>query len=264
MKSSDSCELNFETNLTTQLEEAAAGALGRVNLELAAQNSLATRLINTQFRLEGEIAGPIGARRAMGYDCVSPNLLSIVHRNLIQCCVALRLNNQGFYGAAGCLLRSVYEGLIVSKYCSISEDNSLFNHWYHGGDVFLSSQVFKKLAKPDVAELKRFWRGLCEWTHAGPGWGQALIGYENVKHRVALLYTPLFMVLDCNFHLLNRQLANSSVVYLIDRYKDGEQFRTTREAARRCIREVRSNLQHNSLRLVKDFAATWQIKIAAS
>jgi hypothetical protein len=72
MKSSDNCELNFETNLTTQLEEAAAGALGRVNLELAAQKSLATRLINTQFRLDGEIAGPIGARRAMGYDCVSP------------------------------------------------------------------------------------------------------------------------------------------------------------------------------------------------
>jgi hypothetical protein len=123
---------------------------------------------------------------------------------------------------------------------------------------------YSKLAKPEVAELKRFWRGLCEWTHAGPGWGQALIGYENVKHRVALSYTPLFMVLDCNFHLLNRQLANSSVVYLIDRYKDGEQFRTTREAAKGCIREVRSNLQRNSLRLVKDFAATWQIKIAAS
>ena len=264
MKSSDNRELNFETSLTAQLEETAADALARLNLELAAKNGLVTRLIDTQFRFEGEIAGPIAARHAMGYDCVSPNLLSIVHRNLIQCCVALRLNNQGFYGAAGCLLRSVYEGLIVSKYCSINDDNSLFNHWYHGGDVFLSSQVFKKLAKPDVTELKRFWRGLCEWTHAGPGWGQALVGYENVRHKVALLCTPLFMVLDCNFHLLNRQLAKSSVVYLVDRYKDGEQFRTTREAATRCIREVRSDLQRNGLRLVRDFAATWQIKIAGS
>src|SRR5437667_627932 len=128
MKSSDNRELNFETSLTAQLEETAADALARLNLELAAKNGLVTRLIDTQFRFEGEIAGPIAARHAMGYDCVSPNLLSIVHRNLIQCCVALRLNNQGFYGAAGCLLRSVYEGLIVSKYCSINDDNSLFNH----------------------------------------------------------------------------------------------------------------------------------------
>jgi hypothetical protein len=150
MKSPDNCELNFQTDLTTQLERAAADALDRLNPELAVENGLAVRLINTQFRLEGEIAGPIEARRAMGYDYVSPNLLSIVHRNLIQCCVTLQLNSRGFYGAAGCLLRSVYEGLIVSKYCATSEDNSLFNHWYHGGDVFLSSQVFKKLAKPTL------------------------------------------------------------------------------------------------------------------
>jgi hypothetical protein len=260
MKNSDHCELNFQANLTTQLEKAAADAFERLNVELAEQNGLAARLINTQFRLEGELAGPIGARRAMGYDYVCPNLLSIIHRNLIQCCVALQLNNQGFYGAAGCLLRSLYEGLVVAKYCAISEDNSLFNHWYNGGDVFLSSQVFKKLAKPDVAELKRFWRGLCEWTHAGPGWGQALIGYEHVRHRVALFYTPLFMILDCNFHLLNRQLANSSVVYLVDRYKDGKQFRKIRESAKQCVREVRTNLHGNSLRLVKDFATSWQIK----
>jgi len=252
--------LNWNTDLTEQLDTIAADTVLKGQVELSAQTNLTTRLINTQFRLEGELAGAIAVRQQLGYDRVSPNLLSISHHNSIEFYIALRMNNQGFYGAAGSLLRSVFERLILAKLCAVSSDLTLFKHWHNGGDVYLSSQVFKRLAKPDVEEFKRFWRGLCEWSHAGPGWGQALVGYHNIRQQIAVRYTPLLMLLDCNFHLLNRHLATPPVIRLIDQYKDGYRFRSVREAAKACIKEVRSGLRENSSRLVRNFAATWEIR----
>lgn len=67
------------------------------------------------------------------------------------------------------------------------------------------------------------------------------------------------MLICCNFHLLNRHFVTPSMVYLGKRYLGDEEFVERRDKAKSSTKELEKFLSSPAKKLVREYAASWQI-----
>jgi hypothetical protein len=83
---------------------------------------------------------------------------TIFSKNLVAFYSSIELTKKGLYGPARVLMRYIFEGVTIAKFCSISMDRNLIQKWNDGIHVSLTNDVLNKIKSPDNQELKSFWK----------------------------------------------------------------------------------------------------------
>lgn len=139
---------------------------------------------------------------------------TILYKNLLTLFSALELCKKGLYGSANMLLRNVYEGLIIVKYTTLSEDRNLIDNWLNGKTIKFKESIFDKLKSPKSKAANKFWVTLCSLTHMTINAQQITIDKYYVNGTIAIIKMLLIM----NFDLFVHNVLDHSQDYYLKRY----------------------------------------------
>jgi len=186
------------------------------------------------------------------------------HKSLLLLFSAYELTMNGLYGTARTLLRSIYEWLLIAKYCSSGGSPSVLRLWHGGDDIRVSPMILKKISSPNPEPLKQFWRELCRFAHATTFSGQ--VDVEKEKDLAAQCSTNLALLqilVRCNYHLLNSHVIPGSVAYKVTRYapfrNDGRpDLRAVRREGLRMTKAAVS-LSGDGRTLLSAYRKQWQV-----
>jgi hypothetical protein len=150
---------------------------------------------------------------------VNKILLAAILKNFVSFCTILDLMERGLHGSARMILRNVYEGLIISKFCALCADRKVFGQWDNGMNVQLTNDVLNKIKSPDTDAFIRLWKLLCKSVHASIYSQQASLEAETNLDGIQLVFHITRALLECNHHLLTQYFVSFSIESFSD---DGE------------------------------------------
>jgi hypothetical protein len=101
-----------------------------------------------------------------GQKELTPLLFLLFHRNFYSFYSALRLTSIGLYGPAMPIIRTIFESLMVAKFCNISDDFKLIKKWDSGETIYFANSILKKIINPNSQPFFDFWGFSCEHSHA--------------------------------------------------------------------------------------------------
>lgn len=221
------------------------------------------RSINQAFEIELELFDLISwtLRRGIGAtNETTPIVLSGFFKGLLSIYGAFSLTLNGHYGSARIILRHAFEYLLIGKYCIVSNNSRLITKWKNGEDIPLSREVFNKISKPSMVRMKKLWKELCHYTHATIFSQQAFIASEKEVAHLNMNFALIRAFLDMNYHLFNRHLVNSSMVFYFSSYSDDEEkarYKQLKKTARKLFSASRKIMSEETKGIVKDYIETW-------
>lgn len=187
-------------------------------------------------------------------------LFSAVHKNLIALYASLQFTRQGFYGPARAVLRHVFESLLIAKFCSISQDSSIYKKWKEGDVIYLKNGVLKKIRSPDTEAFSEFWGLMSEYSHATIYAQQVSMNVQSDPDQVPLNFVYMCTLLDCLYHLMNRHLITSSMVYYTNRYRKNDGLISDeKERMKEVLKLSRSTLLKRPKEIIKNYCAEWRL-----
>jgi hypothetical protein len=150
---------------------------------------------------------------------VNKILLAVILKNFVSFCTVLDLMERGLHGSARMILRNVYEGLIISKFCALSPDRKVFEQWDNGVNVQLTNDVLNKIKSPEIDPFRKLWKVLCSSAHVTIYSQQASLEAENNLDGIQLAFHITRTLLECNHHLLTQYFVSFPIESFAD---DGE------------------------------------------
>jgi hypothetical protein len=182
---------------------------------------LISKIIEKSFSLAGHYVWAINIPHIAQLSPVSKILLSAIHKNFISFCAVLDLTRQGLYGPARVILRHIYEGLVIAKFCSLSSNRKVFEQWENGDYVRFTNDVLNRIAIPDPDPFRKLWEVLCAFTHATVYSQQATLDAKKNRVEIVLTFQITRALLECNYHLLIQHFTTPSIRYFEKRYGAG-------------------------------------------
>ena len=191
-------------------------------------------------------------------------LFTACYKNIHAFYASIDMNLQGLFGSSRIIMRYIFEYLMIAKYCSISKDINLIKNWENGLQISMSSNIFKKINKPETIELEVFWGTLCKYTHATIYSQQIGVELERNQDEILPNFVILAMLLEMNYHLVNSHLINNSMKYYFNDYSDDK----TKEKLKELKQEMRDLLKTSKATMMKDqgkkiirkYVLKWEVK----
>jgi hypothetical protein len=204
-----------------------------------------------------------------GHKELMPLLFSLFHRNFFTFYSALMLTLSGFYEAARPLLRSIFESLMISKFCHISEDDRVMKKWDSGDTIYFANSILKNITHPDTKPFYDYRSFICEHSHATKASIQVSLELE-AQDGLRLVISNLALVsalLECNYHLLNTHLITPELAYMDKLYSTRATSRirdyetpALRKRAHIQFKKNRAFLGLESIKLISAYKQKWIIK----
>ena len=141
-------------------------------------------LFNVEHRVAGHTLGCLRLPDFAGSLPAQSAILSTFHKNQFLLFAAVELSRSGLYGSANNLLRSIYEGLLIAKFCSFQSSTDVFDKWSNGKYVQVTNDIFNKIKKPEPIELRDILRGLNQVSHATVYSQQIAYEYDDMANEV--------------------------------------------------------------------------------
>ena len=232
----------------------------RIKADFGADIARAQKFINLQYRLASEYAWLFDSPAGAQISGVNTVLFGSFHKGLIALTTSIDLTSRGLIGPARPLLRWVFEGCLIAKFCSSHPSSDVFDRWVDGHDVSLTFAVIKKLNKPNPEELSKLWKLLCQYTHSSVYAMQVDMSEKLTDEEVIFNIVITDLLLAWLYHLLNRHIITSSMEYYQRRYRDHDVVRNLRAHAKEIIEESREQFKSPTSQLLKDFCSSWTIK----
>jgi len=189
-------------------------------------------------------------------------MVSAFYKNLFAFYAAVELTQKGLYGPARPILRYIFESLMIAKFCSVSRNQDLIQKWHNEEHIGLSNEVINKIKTPDNSGLKKFLRPLNSFTHATRSAQQILFNVDENWNEIYLNTILLKVLLECNYHVLNRHIVNPSAIYYVKEY--GENLHDHAVKLKKELREKfsasRKDMPKEYKEVVRSFTQTWLIK----
>lgn len=186
-----------------------------VKEEVSQNREVEIRLIQTLFDLQYEYVNHYVWMFQAPHIFILPDKLDVLfsafHKNLIGMYSALKLAQDGFHGSAKFLLRHVFEYLVVSKFCVLSENNKIYESWKKEEVIYFSNGILSRIASPNNQEFKRFWSEINSVSHASRSSLQIDLDWNKEKEQIEYCFVVLHVLLECNYHLLNTHLISDSM-----------------------------------------------------
>lgn len=187
-------------------------------------------------------------------------LYSVLYKNAFLFLTAIDLARVGLYGPAGTLLRPVLEGLVCAKYCTLAEDEAVFNTWRAGNHVSLTHQVLKKIEYPTTDEMKVLWDGLNKMAHASIYAQQLASEFEDIKKEVHGILAIVHMLTVFNYHVLIRHFLTPTAIYYTASYGDKSALASARRTVRALATEARKLFGKDGKQFLRESCARWRLK----
>lgn len=182
-------------------------------------------------------------------------------KNLLTIQSAIILTNKGLYGPARILLRNIFEFLLIAKFVSITHKLSLIKKWDESGNISVSKEVFRKISKPDIKELKKFWSLLCKYSHSTIQSVQGSMDLRKETTQIRLNYVFILLLLECNYHLLNTHiLSDSSKYYTLEYSGEAEKIQKLRQDIKNLFKQINKKNTKGTKSLIYTYKRTWHIK----
>jgi hypothetical protein len=226
---------------------------------LAVQGKIARRHLGVQYDLAMEISGLLSAGLFHGRGVSSSLMFNAFLSNLYHLWASADLTCKGYYGSVRPILRLVFEGLLIAKFCSTCTGYELYDRWEKGEPISLGRDVFGRIKKPMVPELRELWKTLCSVTHFSTFAGQPTLELHAVQSEGRHNYSIIFMLLVMNDHLLRMHIVDRRLTYFMDRYSENDGWRRLRTIATMVAGKVRGLLRKASRAVVREYIARWHI-----
>jgi hypothetical protein len=117
------------------------------------------------------------------------------------------------------------------------------------------------LIKPDPHEFKQFWSITSSHTHSSPISMQFDFDLKNYIDDISSNYRCIQLLLECAFHLLNTHILTQSVKYYVNYYSEENDTKALKNELKKLFSEYRKNVSKTGRRLIRDYKATWEIKL---
>jgi hypothetical protein len=223
-------------------------------LELAMIQSI----LNCMYAITSEFAWELINPQIAAHNKARTILFSTIHKNQIAIYTSLKLTRLGLYGPARSMLRHVFVALLTAKFCSVSDDASVFSKWKEGNTVFLSNGVLKKLQKPDTEPFKDFWGLLSEYSHATIYAQQVALNARSTEEDITLNFVFIRILIDCQYHLLSSHLITPSMKYYTLRYRrNKDPLPELRLNMKRLLQESRATLLEHPKSIIDNYRSKW-------
>jgi len=107
-------------------------------------------------------------------------------------------------------MRNIFEFLVIGKYILLNEDKQFQEKWNNIENINLDRKIFNNTIYPNNHNKEaflRWWKLLCQYTHATRASGQIDFECENLEHDIKVNLSFLFMLLCMVYHYMNSYLA---------------------------------------------------------
>jgi hypothetical protein len=215
--------------------------------------------LNSHYEVVSHTAWMMGNTYMSQHNETEAVILSAFHKNLFLFDSAIELTKRGFYGPARTLLRSIFEGLIIAKYCSISECTKLFQRWSDGNYINIINEIMNKIKNKPTNEMRAFWKHLNPLAHATNSAQQVSIEFSQINKDILFNFSLLQILLSCNQHLMAQHWLTPSMIYYINRYGDRKSFDAARLKARQYAKENKKQFTPAARRLHSEYVSSWKL-----
>lgn len=186
-------------------------------------------------------------------------LFPCFHQSLLGVYASHDLTMSGLWGLARPHLRHAFESLMIAKYCSVNPSSDVFDRWIDGVEIYFGNAVLKKLSHPDPVEFKVLWALLSDWSHSTIHAGQPYLELKGTDSEAGLNFGIIEVLLQCLYHLLVSHIVTPSVRYYGDQHRDDDnKVDVAKKRILLAFKHHRSLLGPRSLRLIRDYRATWK------
>jgi hypothetical protein len=219
-----------------------------------------TECMDAQYQYTELFYGLLGKRNLTQHTDAETPIVSAVIKNEIVLYSALVLTVDGLPGSGLALLRSVYEALMIAKFASLRQSDSLISKWIAGETIYFSNAILKKIMTSELTELKNLWIVLCQVSHATIYSYQVTTKFEEIEQEISENLAILAMLLGCNFHLINKHYVTNSMVYLVKAYhiEEGE-FQRRRDTAKIATQAATKFISKQGRQVIKEYSKVWQL-----
>lgn len=216
--------------------------------------------MDAQYHYTKLFYGLLGQRHLTQHSDAETPIVSAVIKNEIALYSTLVLTIDGLPGCGRALLRSVYEALMIAKFASLRQSDSLISKWIAGETIYFSNAILKKIMTPELTELKNLWAVLCQVSHATTYSYQVTTKFEEIENEISANLAILAMLLGCNFHLINKHYVTKSMVYLATAYHSEEgEFQRRRDTAKIATQAATKFLSKQGRQVIKEYSKVWQL-----
>ena len=101
--------------------------------------------LEAHYKIMNETAFLMGSNGFTRSRKAESALLSCIHKGFFLYHSVLLLTSSGLYGPARTLLRSIFEALVIAKFCAVENSTMLLEKWESGAYVNLNNDVFNKI-----------------------------------------------------------------------------------------------------------------------
>ena len=185
---------------------------------------------------------------------------SIFYKNLLTFSSLLEENRQGMYGTARILMRYIFEGSMIAKYCASQKDFSLYSQWHEGKDIKLTPEVMNKVYQPDMTPFREIWKLFCGFTHASITSMQIELDASRYYKEISANFAFTLILLRFNYHILNTYILTPKARYYAKAYDKNSPIILLRKECRPLLRECNKFYSRKSGILVKNFKMKWARK----
>lgn len=186
-------------------------------------------------------------------------IFATLHKNYFAFYSSYKQTVSGLYGPARIFLRYIFEGLIISKYCSLTEDDRIYQRWAHGEVIYFSNSILKKLAEPTKSIFGEMWEIMCNFSHSNVYSLQISLSPEEVSKEIGLNLSLLVSLLICNYHLLNSHFISRSLLNSYKSVFEWEPMKNAKRQQRITIINANKMITKETRRFVIEFNKTWLI-----
>lgn len=185
---------------------------------------------------------------------------SIVYKNILSIYTCLKLNMYGLYGEANIIYRNIFESLIIGKFVLLTNSKKLYRRWTNGNEIQISNDVFRKIRKPNLDNMKPFWEDLCQWSHATVLSGQILYkdDYKSKEFKTSIHILIILLIINYNYMVND---ADNKYYYYMKRYGHvaWKKFKSLKIEFNSLKRKRVRNLSDFSRAIISDFSGEWKI-----
>jgi len=189
-------------------------------------------------------------------------LVSAFYKNLFAFYGAIDFTKKGLYGPARPILRYLFESVTIAKFCAVSLNQTLIAKWNNGDHIGLSNDVINKIKSPDNLSLKLFLKPLNSFVHHTKSSQQISFDIDENRNEIIFNISVLKVLLECNYHVLNRHIVNNEVIYLVKTYgevRHNEILKLKKELRER-FSTSRKRLLSAHKGVIRDFTKVWLVK----
>jgi hypothetical protein len=181
--------------------------------------------------------------------------------NLISIKTAFELTLDGLYANARPLMRQAYEGVMISKLCSLDPTCDVFDRWLDGEQIFFTQDVLRRIGSPSIDEFKLFWQCLSGDTHASSYCGQPDLANIPALESAPLNFVFAHMLLEANYHLLCSHFVTTSMRYYQRAWFPDDELTKDRRALKSLFSQGKVPWMARGARtFIRDFRSKWLLK----